>query len=92
MLGLFYFWPRTTYPPDFIEPHPVLAVPDSSAGQLLQVTRFIAQTPRPEDPFAYPIPLGAVGPDPALFWEFAIPFLLWLFSTRDRTTLTFIIN
>ncbi|CAM5179950.1 DUF6351 family protein [Alishewanella longhuensis] len=67
MLGLFYFWPRTTYPPDFIEPHPVLAVPDSSAGQLLQVTRFIAQTPRPEDPFAYPIPLGAVGPEIPLY-------------------------
>lgn len=66
-LGVYYFWPSSTYPPDFIEPHPVLAVPDSSTGQLLHVNRFIAETPRPADPYTYPIALGAVGPTIPLY-------------------------
>lgn len=56
------FWPSTEYPAKFLEPNPVLAAPATSAGELLPVTDFIASTPRPVDPYPYPIPLGKVGP------------------------------
>jgi len=63
----YYFWPSSRYPAHFIEPHPVLAAPPHSSGELLQVSDFIATTLRPADPYPYPIALGAVGPVTPLY-------------------------
>ena len=67
VLALILLWPRSEIPASFFEPHPVLAVPPEREGELLQVEDFIGRTPRPLDPYSYPIPLGEVGPSTPLF-------------------------
>jgi hypothetical protein len=44
------------------EPNPVQAIAPAQAGSLLQVTQHIRLTPRPDDPYPYPIALGEPGP------------------------------
>ena len=44
------------------EPSPVLGIAPPQPGVLLAVDSHIRYTPRPEDPYPYPIPLGEPGP------------------------------
>lgn len=44
------------------EPNPIQGIAPAQPGPLLQVSRHIRYTPRPDDPYSYPIPLGEPGP------------------------------
>lgn len=44
------------------EPNPVQGIAPAQPGVLLAVDSHIRYTPRPEDPYPYPIPLGEPGP------------------------------
>ena len=44
------------------EPNPVQGIAPAQPGPLLQVSGHIRHTPRPDDPYPYPIPLGEPGP------------------------------
>ncbi|GAB60593.1 DUF6351 family protein [Rheinheimera nanhaiensis] len=44
------------------EPNPVQGIAPAQPGPLLQVSGHIRYTPRPDDPYPYPIPLGEPGP------------------------------
>ncbi|MCH8536346.1 MAG: DUF6351 family protein [Alkalimonas sp.] len=67
VLALILLWPGTEIPASYFSANPVQAVPKVRQGDLVQVDDFIGRTERPADPYAYPIPLGEVGPSTPLF-------------------------
>lgn len=68
LVGLIvFFWPRSQFPKHLFEPHPVLAAAPQQPARLLEVQDFIGRTSRPQDPFAYPIKLGDIGPHIPLY-------------------------
>lgn len=59
---LWLVYASKSIPPKLRDPSPVVGLAPNVKGPLLAVKHFIADTPRPDDPTTYPIPLGGLGP------------------------------